>query len=68
MPAAILRTRTYTGSGEDDDVMSVLVGGELAGEFNSETRPTGEVLEDRLIPQVCIDVHRAVGEVPGFLI
>lgn len=66
--AAIILARTYTGSGQDDDVMSVLTGGEMAGEFNSETRPTAETLDSRLIPQACIDVQREVGEVPGFLI
>lgn len=66
--AAILRARTYTGSGEEGDFMSMLVGGELAGEFNDETRPTGESVEDVLIPQACVDVRRAVGTVPGVLL
>jgi len=65
--SAVLRARTYTGSG-DDDPMSVLAGGELAGEFNTETRPTAEQVEDDLIPQACVDLARAVGKVPGVLL
>jgi hypothetical protein len=60
--SAILRARTYTDAGEN------VVGGELAEEFNSDTRPTAEQVEDDLIPDACTDVVRSVGRIPGFLL
>ncbi len=57
--AAVLRARTYT------DAEDGLVGGEMAGEFNSDTTPTAEQLENDLIPQSCTDLIRGVGGVPG---
>src|SRR4249919_656125 len=65
--SAILRARTYTNA-EDG-----LVGGEVAGEFNSDTTPTAEDLkgslaDGKLIAEACVDVTRAVGRVPGFLL
>lgn len=60
--SAILRARTYTDAEES------VVGGELAGEFNSATRPTAEQIDDDLIPDACTDVVRSVGRIPGFLL
>jgi hypothetical protein len=64
--SAILRARTYAG-GDADDPMSVLAGGELAGEFGEDTRPTAEQVETDLIPQATTDLDRAVSRVPGEL-
>ena len=65
--SAVLRARTYM------DAEDGLVGGALAGEFNSDTTPTAEDLEGSLadgkvIAEVCVDVAREVGRVPGFLL
>lgn len=59
--SVILRARTYAEGSDPEG----LTGGELIGEFNAETRPTAAEIEETLIPQVCVDVERATGQVPG---
>jgi hypothetical protein len=66
--SAILRARTYSSKGNDEDPMSVLVGAELKGTFGAETRPTAEQAEADIIPQACVDTLRATGQAPGFLL
>lgn len=60
--SSALRARTYTDAEEG------VVGGDLASEFNSDTRPTAEDVEGKLIPEACTDVVRSVGRIPGVLL
>jgi hypothetical protein len=60
--AGILKARTYDMGGDG------LAGGDLLEEFGDDTRPSAEYLEAQAIPQACIDVDRAVGPAPGFLL
>lgn len=62
--SAILRARTYAEGSDPEG----LTGGDLVGEFNAETRPSAEEVEQTLIPQACLDVARETGAVPGELL
>jgi hypothetical protein len=66
--STILRARTYSGSQPDpDNPMDVLAGGVLQGDFGSDTVPTDEDVEERIIPNSARDVLLALGRVPGEL-
>lgn len=67
--AGILRARTYSGQEPDpENPMEVLAGGKLLGEFTDKTVPTLVQVEGTYIPDACVDVHRALGYVPGELL
>jgi hypothetical protein len=67
--SALMRARTYSGATPDPkNPMAVLAGGALVGEFDEDTRPTGEEIESELIPAACTDLLSAAGSIPGFLL
>lgn len=67
--SSILRARTYSGKHPDpDNPMAVIAGGVQLGEFDANTTPSAEDVEDRIIPNAVQDVLLEVGEVPGELV
>jgi hypothetical protein len=64
--ASILRARTYSGKHPDpENPMAVVAGGVQLGEFTTDTTPSAEEVEKRIIPSAVQDVLLEVGDVPG---
>lgn len=63
--SVILRARTYV---DGSNLEGEPEGGQEAGVFNKDTRPTGEQVETLIIPQACSDVRLALGNLPGELV